>query len=155
MSGRVHLATDHAGYEFSKGLLNFLADEHYQVVHHGAVNCDPEDDYPSFCIAAAEAVVRDITDGIPSLGVVIGGSGNGEQIAANKVKGARAALAWSECTARLARAHNNANVVAIGARMHAHNEGFRIVLAFLREPFSEDSRHIRRIDAISSYECQS
>jgi ribose 5-phosphate isomerase B len=87
-----------------------------------------------------------------SLGVVIGGSGNGEQIAANKVRGVRAALAWSEETARLAREHNNANVVSIGARQHSPEEATELVLEFLRTPFSEDERHVRRIGLISDYE---
>lgn len=83
---------------------------------------------------------------------MIGGSGNGEQIAANKVKGVRAALAWSEETASLGRQHNNANVVAVGARMHTEDEATKFVETFLATPFSEDARHIRRIDMLATYE---
>jgi ribose 5-phosphate isomerase B len=89
-----------------------------------------------------------------SLGIVIGGSGNGEQIAANKVPGVRAALAWSEQTARLAREHNDANVLGLGARMHTSAESFAIVRAFLETPFSGAERHQRRIDQLAAYEAQ-
>ena len=87
-----------------------------------------------------------------SLGIVLGGSGNGEQIAANKVDGVRAALAWSIETARLARQHNNANVVALGGRMHDLGAGLAIIDAFLAEPFSGDERHVRRIAQLADYE---
>jgi ribose 5-phosphate isomerase B len=145
---RVHLAADHAGFELKQHLAGHLAAQGYDVVDHGASVYDALDDYPPFCLAAAEAVVADPG----SLGVVIGGSGNGEQIAANKVKGARAALAWSLQTAKLGRQHNNANVVAIGGRMHSVEEATAFVEAFLAEPFSEDPRHIRRIDMLADYE---
>ena len=98
-----------------------------------------------FCLRAAEAVVADRADGVEALGVVIGGSGNGEQIAANKVIGVRAALVWSEETAVLARQHNDANVVAVGGRMHTVEEMTRFVEVFLGTPFSDEERHGRRI----------
>ena len=119
-----------------------------QQADHGALEYDPQDDYPAFCIAAAEGVAGDPE----SLGVVIGGSGNGEQIAANKVGGIRAALAYNLETARLARQHNDANVVGIGARMHSTEDALAIVDAFLAEPFSQDERHIRRIDQLAHFE---
>ena len=100
---RIHVATDHAGLEFSLDLVDHLGHEGHEVVNHGPVEFDPVDDYPSFCIAAARAVVSDQAAGVDALGVVFGGSGNGEQIAANKVRGARAALVWSVNTAVLAR----------------------------------------------------
>ena len=109
---------------------------------------DAEDDYPPMCIAAGEAVVAEPG----SLGIVLGGSGNGEQIAANKVAGVRAILAWSEDTARLGRAHNDANVIAIGARQHSEAEALALVDAFLAEPFSGEARHQRRIDLLAKYE---
>jgi ribose 5-phosphate isomerase B len=84
--------------------------------------------------------------------VVIGGSGNGEQIAANKVTGVRAALAWNLTTAQLGRQHNDANVVAIGARQHSVDEALELVDAFVAEPFSHDPRHQRRIDLLAAYE---
>jgi ribose 5-phosphate isomerase B len=145
---RVHLASDHAGFELKQHLAEHLAAQGHDVVDHGAAAYDALDDYPPFCLAAGEAVAAEPG----SLGVVIGGSGNGEQIAANKVKGVRAALAWSLETARLGRQHNNANVVAVGGRMHSLEEATSFVEAFLAEPFSEDPRHIRRIDMLAAYE---
>ncbi|MBN2177261.1 MAG: ribose-5-phosphate isomerase [Demequinaceae bacterium] len=145
---RIHIASDHAGYEFKQILLDRLRDEGHEVVDHGALSYDPGDDYPSFCISAGEAVVADPG----SLGIVLGGSGNGEQIAANKVVGVRAALAWNVETATLARAHNDANVVSLGWRQHGLDEALEIVEAFLHEPFGGDERHQRRIDQISEYE---
>ena len=122
------------------------------MVDHGPAAYDAEDDYPSFCINAALAVVADQAAGLDSLGIVLGGSGNGEQIAANKVVGIRAALAWNLDTARLAREHNNANVVAVGGRQHSLEEATGIIEAFLSEPFSNVERHIRRIGKIATYE---
>jgi ribose 5-phosphate isomerase B len=145
---RVYLGADHAGFELKWFLLGKLPEHGFDVIDVGATKFDPDDDYPSFCLLAAARVVADPG----SLGVVIGGSGNGEQIAANKVPGVRAALAWNLDTARLARAHNDANVVGVGARQHPLDEALAIVLAFLREPFSGDARHARRIAQISSYE---
>ena len=120
----------------------------HNVIDHGPHEYDALDDYPVFCIPAAEGVVNDPG----SLGIVLGGSGNGEQIAANKVKGVRAALAWSIETAKLAREHNNANVVAVGGRMHTEEFALEIVEAFINTPFPGDERHVRRIGQITSYE---
>jgi ribose 5-phosphate isomerase B len=145
---RVHLAADHAGYELKQHLAEHLAAHGHDVVDHGAAGYDAQDDYPPFCLAAGEAVVAEPG----SLGVVIGGSGNGEQMAANKVRGVRAALAWSLETAKLSRQHNNANVIAIGGRMHTVEEATAFVEAFLAEPFSEDARHVRRIEMLADYE---
>jgi ribose 5-phosphate isomerase B len=145
---RIHLGTDHAGFEFKNALAEHLRALGHDVVDHGADVYDAEDDYPAFCIEAAEAVAADPD----SLGVVIGGSGNGEQIAANKVRGVRAALAWSVEIAQLAREHNNANVVGIGARMHDQGTAFAIVEAFISTPYSNADRHNRRIAQIASYE---
>ena len=145
---RIHIAADHAGFELKEHLAEHLRAAGHDVVDHGAPAFDPLDDYPTVCIAAGEAVVDDPG----SLGVVIGGSGNGEQIAANKVVGVRAALAWNEDTARLARAHNDANVVAIGARQHSPDAAVVLVDAFIAEPFSGDERHQRRIDLLAAYE---
>ena len=149
---RVHIATDHAGMELSAHLVNHLSAKGYDVVDHGPKEYDALDDYPSFCINAALAVVADQQSGVHALGIVLGGSGNGEQIAANKVKGARAALAWNHSTAVLARQHNDANVVAVGGRQHSVEEATELIEAFLQEPFSNDERHIRRIGKISTYE---
>ena len=149
---RVHIATDHAGMELSAHLVSHLSAKGYEVVDHGPKVYDALDDYPSFCINAALAVVADQEAGIHARGIVLGGSGNGEQIAANKVKGVRAALAWNLSTAKLAREHNDANVVAVGGRQHSVDEATAIIEAFLAEPFSNDERHIRRIAKIATYE---
>ncbi|MER7419659.1 ribose-5-phosphate isomerase [Micromonospora peucetia] len=145
---RVYLGSDHAGFELKVHLVNHLTKEGYDVVDVGPHAYDPDDDYPAFCLHTGDRVVAD--DG--SLGVVIGGSGNGEQIAANKVVGVRAALAWSIDTAQLAREHNDANVVAVGARQHTLDEATAIVEAFLTTPFSGNERHARRIAQVSDYE---
>lgn len=145
---RVHLAADHAAFDFKNILADHLRAAGHDVVDHGAHVYDAEDDYPAFCFEAAEAVVAEPG----SLGVVLGGSGNGEQIAANKVKGVRAALAWNVDTARLAREHNDANVIAVGGRMHPTEEALAIVDAFLATPFSGVERHSRRIAQVGAYE---
>ncbi len=145
---RLHIATDHAGFEFKEELLAHLTAAGHDVTDHGAFAYDALDDYPEFCFAAAEAVVADQG----SLGIVIGGSGNGEQISANKVPGVRASLGYTPEIAALTRQHNDANVLGIGARMHTTEEAFAIVDAFVAEPFSGDPRHQRRIDQLSAYE---
>ena len=149
---RVHLGSDHAGLELKSHLTDWLADHGYEPVDHGPFAYDADDDYPVFCLRAAEAVVADRTDGLDSLGVVIGGSGNGEQIAANKVRGVRAALAWSEQTAALAREHNDANVLSVGGRMHPLEDMTRFVEVFLTTPFTGAERHRRRIAMLAEYE---
>lgn len=145
---RVYVASDHAGFEFKAFLRAHLSERGFDVVDVGAHEYDADDDYPAFCIEAGRRVVADPG----SLGVVIGGSGNGEQIAANKVAGVRAALAWNADTARLAREHNDANVVAIGARMHDDATAAALVEMFLATPFSGAERHARRIAEVSRYE---
>jgi ribose 5-phosphate isomerase B len=145
---RVFLGTDHAGLELKSHLLQVLADEGFEPVDCGAYEYEPEDDYPPYCFATGERVLADPG----SLGVVIGGSGNGEQIAANKVPGVRAALVWNESTAKLARQHNDANVVSVGGRQHSVAEATELVLTFLREPFSGEERHARRIALMADYE---
>ncbi|MCP2260103.1 ribose 5-phosphate isomerase B [Streptoalloteichus tenebrarius] len=145
---RVYLGADHAGFELKAHLVEHLTRQGHEVIDVGPAAFDPLDDYPPFCVETARRVVAD--EG--SLGVVIGGSGNGEQIAANKVPGCRAALAWSTQTATLAREHNNAQVIGVGARMHSVEEATAIVEAFLATPFSGDERHVRRIDMLSEYE---
>jgi ribose 5-phosphate isomerase B len=149
---RIHIATDHAGLEFSQDLAEHLAREGHEVIDHGPTDYDPLDDYPSFCIRAAQGVMSDHDAGIEALGVVFGGSGNGEQMAANKVPGIRAALVWSVNTAVLAREHNNANVCAIGARQHSIDEALLFIDSFIRTPFTEEERHIRRINQMNEFE---
>ncbi len=149
---RVHIATDHAGMELSAHLIEHLRAAGHDVQDHGPQSYDPLDDYPGFCINAARAVIEDIDSGLQALGIVLGGSGNGEQIAANKVRGIRAALIWSTATAKLARQHNDANVAALGGRQHSVAEATALVDAFVAEPFSGDERHVRRINQITEYE---
>jgi ribose 5-phosphate isomerase B len=145
---RVHLGCDHAGFQLKQALRDWLDAQGHEAVDHGALELDPVDDYPPFCLSAATAV-----SGEPdSLGIVLGGSGNGEQIAANKVRGVRAALAWNEETAALAREHNDANVLSLGARMHPQEEAVRIVEVFLTTGFSGEGRHARRIEMLNEYE---
>ncbi|MFZ0120090.1 MAG: ribose-5-phosphate isomerase [Pseudonocardiaceae bacterium] len=145
---RVYLGSDHAGFELKVFLVEHLTSLGHDVVDVGPDVFDADDDYPPFCIATALRVVADSG----SLGVVIGGSGNGEQISANKVAGCRAALAWSTETAGLAREHNDAQVVGIGARMHSPAEAAQIVEVFLTTPFSGGERHSRRIRQIADFE---
>jgi ribose 5-phosphate isomerase B len=149
---RIHIATDHAGLEFSQTLQAHLRDAGHEVIDHGPQQFDALDDYPAFCINAALAVARDHASGVEALGVVFGGSGNGEQMAANKVSGIRAALVWNMATAQLAREHNNANVISIGARQHTIDEAVSFIDAFIAEPFPGDERHVRRIAQLAEYE---
>ncbi len=145
---RVHLGSDHAGLELKDHLVGWLREHGHEPVDHGPFKYDAQDDYPVFCLRAAEGVVGDAG----SLGVVIGGSGNGEQIAANKVRGVRAALAWSDETATLAREHNDANVISIGGRMHSLEEMTRFLAIFLSTDFTGEERHARRIAMLADYE---
>ena len=145
---RIYLGADHAGFELKNTIKDHLLAGGYEVIDCGAHVYDADDDYPAFCIAAAQGVV----DNPGSLGIVLGGSGNGEQIAANKVKGARCALAWSVETARLAREHNNAQLIGIGGRMHSAAEALEIVDAFLDQAWSGNPRHQRRIDILAEFE---
>jgi ribose 5-phosphate isomerase B len=149
---RIHIATDHAGMELSAFLVSELTALGHEMVDHGPKVYDALDDYPGFCIAAAQAVVADQSAGVEALGIVLGGSGNGEQIAANKVKGIRAALIWNSDTAALARDHNDANVAAVGARQHSQQEVLELIKIFVERPFSFDERHVRRIGKIAKFE---
>ena len=145
---KIHLGCDHAGFELKEKVAQHLKSKGHEVIDHGAKTYDALDDYPVFCFLAAQGAAQDPN----SLAIVIGGSGNGEQIAANKIKGVRAALAWSVETAKLAREHNNANVIGIGGRMHSESESLAIVDAFIDIKFSNDERHMRRINQITEYE---
>lgn len=145
---RVHIGGDHAAWDLKQALVVAVSADGHEVVDHGPHEFDAQDDYPRFCVPAAEAVVADPG----SLGVVLGGSGNGEQIAANKVTGVRAALAYDTDTAALAREHNDANVVAIGARKHSDAEAVELVRTFLATPYSGEARHTRRIELLAAYE---
>jgi len=145
---RVHLGSDHAGLELKDHLLHWLADQGHEAVDHGPFVYDAVDDYPPFCLRAAVAVA----DEEGSFGIVIGGSGNGEQMAANKVRGVRAALVWSDEIAALAREHNDANVISVGGRMHTIEQVTRFIEVFLNTPYSNEERHTRRIGMLAGYE---
>jgi ribose 5-phosphate isomerase B len=145
---RIHIGSDHAGLEFKNELITHLVVNGHDVTDHGPYEYDALDDYPDFCIPCAEAVAKDST----SVGIVLGGSGNGEQISANKVKGIRAALVWSLETAKLAREHNNANVISVGQRQHTAQEVKDFIDLFLATKFPGDERHVRRIQKVSNYE---
>ncbi len=145
---RVYLGSDHAGFELKSRVIEWL-----QGAGHEPVDCGPHayadgDDYPPYVLRAAHGVAGDPG----SLGIVIGGSGNGEQIASNKIPGIRAALAWTEETARLAREHNDANVLSLGARMYSVEDAIGFTRIFLSTPFSGESRHARRLAEIADYE---
>lgn len=144
---RVHIATDHAGFELKELLVARLTEAGWDVVDHGAAAYDPDDDYPTTVIPCAQACVA-----AGERGIVLGGSGNGEQIAANKVPGCRAALAYSPDTARLARQHNDAHMIGIGARLHTPDEAWAIVQEFLAAQFSGDERHVRRLAQVAAFE---
>jgi len=148
MPVKIHIGSDHAGLDFKNKIVEHLTSLGHTVQDHGPYTYDPLDDYPVFCIPAAAAVVAEPG----SLGIVLGGSGNGEQIAANKVTGVRAALVWSVETAKLAREHNNANVMAIGGRMHTEEFSLELVDTFIATPFPGDERHVRRINMVSKYD---
>jgi ribose 5-phosphate isomerase B len=145
---RVYLGSDHAGFQLKASLIGWLTQ-----AGHEAVDCGPstevdDDDYPPYVMRAASAAISDPG----SFGIVIGGSGNGEQIAANKIHGVRAALAWSEETAQLARLHNDANVLSLGAREYSTTDAVGFAKVFVETPFSQEPRHIRRLEMIADYE---
>ena len=145
---KIHIGSDHAGLEFKAKIIEHLTKAGHDVTDHGPHQFDALDDYPVFCIPAAQATAANPS----SFGIVLGGSGNGEQIAANKVEGVRAALVWSVETAKLAREHNDANVISIGGRMHDEAFCLQLVDTFLATPFTNDERHVRRIGQISKFE---
>lgn len=147
---RVHIATDHAAFDLKQYLVTELTALGHEVIDHGADHYDATDDYPVFILPCAEAVAGDPG----SLGIVLGGSGNGEQIAANKVRGVRAGLAYNTVMARLTREHNNANVLSLGGRMQSLEDALEMAKVFLETPFSEDPRHVRRIEMLDAYEAE-
>ena len=145
---RVHLGSDHAGFELKEAVVRRLTELGHEPVDHGPAEYDALDDYPTYCLRAAEATAAEPA----SLGVVIGGSGNGEAISANKVTGIRCALAWSTEIAQLAREHNDANIVSLGARMHDEATALSILETFLETAYSGEDRHSKRIAMMSDYE---
>src|ERR1700729_3361990 len=142
---RVYLGSDHAGFELKAAIVTWLGEAGHEAVDCGPASYDPQDDYPVYVLQAAQRVIRDP-------GIVIGGSGNGEQIAANKVPGIRAALAWTVETAQLARQHNDANVLSLGARMYSLEDALSFAKVFVATPFSGEARHARRLDMLADFE---
>jgi ribose 5-phosphate isomerase B len=145
---RVYLGSDHAGFELKARLVEWLRQAGHEPVDCGPSAYQPDDDYPVYVMRAATSVVGDPG----SLGIVIGGSGNGEQIASNKIRGVRAALAWTQQTAQLARQHNNANVLSLGAREYPIEDAVGFARTFVETPFSGEPRHVRRLAMIAAYE---
>lgn len=145
---KVYLGADHGGYQLKEDLKKYIEELEYQVEDLGARELNNEDDYPDFIFPVAEMVAKEKEN----KGIVIGRSGNGEAIAANKVKGIRSALCWNDETAKKARMHNDANVLSLGADYLDTGIAKKIVKTFLETPFSEEERHERRIKKISSYE---
>jgi ribose 5-phosphate isomerase B len=145
---RVYLGSDHAGFVLKGRLIEWLEQAGHQPVDCGPSAEHDDDDYPPYVMLAANSAIHDSG----SLGIVIGGSGNGEQIAANKIDGVRAALAWTEEIAKLARLHNNANVLSLGARMYSVDEAVSFARVFVDTEFSGESRHARRLAMITDYE---
>jgi ribose 5-phosphate isomerase B len=142
---RVYLGSDHAGYEFKQAIITHLTKTGHEAIDCGAFTYDADDDYPAFCIAAAARTVGDPG----SLGIVLGGSGNGEAIVANKVKGVRCGLCWTEKVAIWNRSHNDANVISLGERTVTVEEALHIVRTWLATPF-EGGRHVPRVQKIES-----
>jgi ribose 5-phosphate isomerase B len=145
---RVYLGSDHAGFELKARLVEWLASAGHEPLDCGPLSYVPDDDYPVYVMRAAQGVVDDPG----SLGIVIGGSGNGEQIAANKIPGIRAALAWTAETAQLARLHNDANVLSLGARMYDVDAAIGFAKDFIGTAFSGEPRHARRLAEVADYE---
>jgi ribose 5-phosphate isomerase B len=145
---RVYLGSDHAGFELKGRLIDWLRQAGHEPVDCGPESEQPDDDYPPYVMKAANSAIGDPG----SLGIVIGGSGNGEQIASNKIRGVRAAVAWSDETARLAREHNNANVLSLGAREYSIEDAIGFAKVFVETEFSEAPRHVRRLQMITDYE---
>lgn len=145
---KVYLATDHAGFEFKEKIKDFLIKQGYGVEDYGAFTFDKNDDYPDFISIAAKKVAQ--TPG--SFGIVLGKSGAGECIVANKIKGIRAVLGVSEQNVKLAREHNDANVLSLGSEIVTEDQAKQFVELFINTPFSNETRHIRRIEKIKKLE---
>ena len=147
---KIYIASDHAGFHLKKQLIQYLKVKDFEVEDCGAYELNEADDYPDFIIPCAQKV----SDDPSSVGIVIGGSGQGEAIAANKVKGIRAAIyngGDAKTIGRLAKEHNNANVLSLGARLISQDDAKKAVTAWLDAKF-EGGRHVRRVDKIAKYE---
>jgi ribose 5-phosphate isomerase B len=144
---KISIGNDHAGPDYKKAIVDFLEEKGHTIFNHGTDTFDSVD-YPDF----GHAVAYDVESKKADFGIVICGSGNGIAMTVNKHQDIRAALCWTKEIATLARQHNDANVVAVGARQHSQEEVLELIKAFISEPFSLDERHIRRIGKIATYE---
>ncbi|HUD05019.1 MAG TPA: RpiB/LacA/LacB family sugar-phosphate isomerase [Patescibacteria group bacterium] len=145
---KIFLATDHAGFKLKEEIKQYLQEQKYEVVDCGAFSIDPADDYPNFIAKAAEEIENDPN----SFGIVFGRSGAGEEIVANKFKNVRAVLGFSKENVQLSRQHNNANVLSLGTEFEDFTKAKELVDIFLKTPFSNDPRHIRRVSEIKEIE---
>lgn len=157
---KIYLAADHAGFELKEKIKKYLEESRYEIKDFGAFRYEPEDDYPDFIIPAMQALREDLKNGIESRGVVLGGSGIGECIVANKIKGIRAVRAWDETSAKMSRRHNNSNVLCFGGGKTVDTtqgvgltfeEAKPILDIWLSTPFSNEPRHIRRLEKIEKF----
>ena len=149
----IYLSSDHAGFQLKNQLIAFLKENNYPCEDAGAFTYNDQDDYPDFIIPGVKKVAADLEN---NLGIVIGGSGQGEAIAANKVKGIRAALFYggNRDIITLSKEHNNANVLSLGARFLTVEEAKEVLKLWLVTKFTKEERHQRRIEKISAYENQ-
>ena len=140
---KIFLATDHAGFELKEKLKPFLQKLGYEVEDFGAYELNPEDDYPDFIVPA----MKTVAENLGSFGIILGGSGQGEAIVANRIKGIRAVVYYGgkEEIIKLSREHNDANVLSLGARFLSEDEAKEAIELWLRTPFSGEERHLRRI----------
>ncbi len=152
---KIYIGTDHAGFELKEELKKFLKDLGCEVEDKGAYEFNREDDYPDFILPVVKAVAEDIARDLDSRGIVIGGSGQGEAIVANKVKKIRAAVVYDEYSARMSREHNDANIVSLGTRTLSADKAKKLVKLWLETPFSNEERHKRRIEKIKTIETDS
>lgn len=147
---KIYIGSDHAGYELKEKLKTYIQSLNIEIIDKGAFSFDSNDDYPDFIIPVAEAVAKDSG----SLGIILGGSGQGEQISANKIDGIRAIEYYGGNLeiVKLGREHNNANILSLGARFVNEQEAEEAVRLFTETPFSNDERHVRRLSEIKEEE---
>ena len=144
---KIHIATDHAGFELKSKILDYLISKGHEIIDHGAKSFDPDDDYPDYIFPCAKAVSKDNN----SYGIIFGGSGQGEAIAANRIRGVRAIVyyGFEQTIPILSREHNNANIISIGARFVSENEIYDVIEKWLNISFSK-GRHYRRIKKLDN-----
>lgn len=145
---KIYLGTDHAGFEFKEKIKDYLTEKQYEVIDCGAYTFNKDDDYPDFISKVGE----NVGENPDSYGIVLGKSGAGECMVANKHQGVRAFLAVNEKNVRLAREHNDANVISLGSEIISLPEAEKLIQIFLKTPFSAEKRHVRRINKIKEIE---